>query len=39
LQPGEDKFRGIWKDTNGRIQLSYGEEIELGSANYALIEI
>jgi len=39
LQPGEDKFKGIWKDTNGRMQLSYGEGIGLGSANYALIEI
>ena len=39
LQPGEDKFKGVWKDTNGKMQLSYGEEIGLGSANYSLIEI
>ena len=39
LLPGEDKFKGVWKDTDGNMQLTYGEKIGLGSANYKLIEI
>ncbi|MGM0508889.1 MAG: DUF362 domain-containing protein [Fusobacteriota bacterium] len=36
---GEDKFKGIRKETKGEIQLTYGEEIGLGSNDYELIEI
>lgn len=36
--PGEGKFKGVWKETNGDIQLTYGKEIGLGSSKYTLIE-
>ncbi|HII06305.1 MAG TPA: DUF362 domain-containing protein [Methanotrichaceae archaeon] len=36
---GEDKFRGIWPKVDGNLQISYGEEIGLGSSKYRLIEI
>jgi uncharacterized Fe-S center protein len=34
-----DKFKGLRDNTYGYIQLSYGEEIGLGTRNYSLIEI
>ncbi len=39
MEPGGDKFTGVWKNSMGDIQLSYGEKIGLGSRNYELIEI
>jgi uncharacterized Fe-S center protein len=39
LLPGEDKFKGVWEETNGGIQLTYGEEIGLGSSKYTLVEV
>jgi uncharacterized Fe-S center protein len=36
---GEDKFRGVWENTNGLIQVEYGEEIGLGRKGYRLIEV
>lgn len=36
---GEDKFKGVWKDVDGRRQLEYGEEIGLGTRKYELIEV
>lgn len=36
---GEDKFRGVWEEVDGRIQIIYGEEIGLGSADYELVTI
>lgn len=39
LDPGEDKFRGLWESTRGDIQVEYGEKIGLGSRDYRLIEI
>jgi len=39
VNPGEDKFVGLWKNTQSRIQLTYGEEIGLGSTDYELVEI
>ena len=36
---GEEKFRGVWPKVDGRRQISYGEEIGLGSSKYRLIEI
>jgi uncharacterized Fe-S center protein len=36
---GEDKFKGIYEEIDGRIQLKYGEEIGLGSRDYELIKI
>lgn len=38
-EPGEDKFKGVWKDVNGCRQMEYGEEIGLGTRAYELIEI
>ncbi len=39
LAPGTDKFKGLWHNTNGELQLSYGEEIGLGSRKYELITL
>ena len=36
---GEDKFRALYPKVDWSIQLSYGEEIGLGTRNYELIEI
>jgi uncharacterized Fe-S center protein len=37
--PGEDKFRGIWENVDGRLQMKYAEEIGLGTRNYEFIVI
>lgn len=37
--PGEDKFKGVWENTDGLIQLRYGEKIGLGNFDYRLIEV
>lgn len=34
--PGEDKFRGVYPHIDWSVQLSYGEELGLGSRNYEL---
>ena len=39
LAPGEDKFKGVWSETDGTLQLAYGEEIGLGTRSYELIEL
>lgn len=39
IKDGEDKFKGLRKNTYGYVQLSYGEEIGLGTRNYNLVEI
>ena len=39
LAPGEDKFKGVWGETDGPLQLAYGEEIGLGTRSYELIEL
>ena len=39
MREGEDKFRGLWKNTDGYRQVRYGEEIGLGSGTYRLVEI
>ncbi len=36
---GEDKFSAIYPEVDWNIQLSYGEEIGLGTRNYELIRI
>jgi uncharacterized Fe-S center protein len=37
--PGQHKFQGLWRHTLGDLQLSYAEEIGLGTQRYELIEI
>ncbi len=37
--PGAHKFLGIWKHTQGDLQLSYAEEIGLGTRDFTLVEI
>lgn len=37
--PGEDKFKGVWENTDGLIQLKYGAQIGLGNFDYRLIEV
>ena len=39
FEPGEDKFKGIREHTQGTIQIDYGVEIGLGSADYELIKL
>lgn len=36
---GEDKFRGVWNEVDGTVQLRYGEQIGLGTIDYELINI
>ena len=38
LKAGENKFKAIHPDTKGELQLSYGEELGLGSREYELID-
>jgi len=37
--PGVDKFKAAWEHTQGLIQITYGVEIGLGSADYEIVEI
>ena len=39
LEPGKDKFLGVWESTLGNIQLDYGAKIGLGNKEYRLVEI
>ena len=36
---GGDKFRGVWDEVDGRVQIRYGEEVGLGTADYELIKL
>ncbi len=38
-EPGADKFKGVWGNTDGYKQIRYAEEMGLGSSTYELIEI
>ncbi|MDI6764274.1 MAG: DUF362 domain-containing protein [Thermodesulfobacteriota bacterium] len=38
-EAGRDKFRAIYPEVDWNIQLTYGEEIGLGTRNYELIKI
>lgn len=38
-EPGADKFKGVWENTDGLIQLRYGAQIGLGNFDYGLIEV
>jgi hypothetical protein len=37
--PGEDKFKGVWENTDGIVQVDYASKIGLGNKDYRLIEI
>ena len=39
LEPGKDKFKGIWEYTDGMHLLEYAASIGLGNMDYRLIEI
>ena len=39
LGPGADRFKAAWRHTQGLTQITDGEEIGLGVADYLLIEI
>ncbi|MBW1990266.1 MAG: DUF362 domain-containing protein [Deltaproteobacteria bacterium] len=39
LSPGADKFKGCWDYTKGTIQMTYGEQIGLGTREYTLVEV
>ena len=36
---GQDKFSGIWEETDGYRQIRYAEELGMGSSQYELIRI
>jgi len=36
---GKGHFNELWENTHGEVQISYGEEIGMGSSEYELIEI
>jgi uncharacterized Fe-S center protein len=36
---GEDKFRGVWAQTDAYLQIRYAEELGLGSSRYDLIPV
>ena len=38
-ESGADKFKGMWHHTEPAVQLSYGEEIGLGSRKYELVTL
>lgn len=38
-EPGEDKFRGLYPDSEWEVQLNYGEELGLGSRKYEIIKV
>ena len=37
--PGEDKFKAVWRNVDGVRQMEYGEEVGLGVRDYNLIEV
>ena len=37
--PGEDKFRAVYPEVDWNIQLTYAEEIGMGTRKYELIKI
>lgn len=39
MNPGEDKFTGIYPKVDWKIQLAYGEQLGLGSREYELVKI
>lgn len=39
LAPGKDKFKGLWKHTDGLHQVEYAEDMGLGSRKYRLIRV
>ncbi|SLM28855.1 Ferredoxin (Iron-sulfur cluster-binding protein) [Desulfamplus magnetovallimortis] len=39
IQPGEDKFKGLYPDVNWEIQLEYAEKIGLGNRQYTLEKV
>ena len=39
FEAGKDKFRGVYPKIDWRVQLEYGEEIELGTRNYELVKL
>jgi len=39
LEPGGDKFRGVWPEIPWEVQLEHGEKVGLGSRTYELVRI
>ncbi len=39
LEPGADKFRGVYPNVDWSIQLSHGEKVGLGTRDYELIKV
>ncbi|MGA1821791.1 MAG: DUF362 domain-containing protein [Thermoplasmatota archaeon] len=38
-EPGKDKFKGMREKTNGYLQITYAEELGMGSSDYDLVRI
>ena len=39
INPGEDKFKGVYPEIEWAVQLEYGENIGLGTRNYELVKV
>ncbi len=39
LEPGADKFKGVWPHTRGEVQLGHAQAIGLGSTAYKLVDV
>ncbi len=39
FEEGADKFQGVWENVEGRLQLTYAEELGMGVMDYELIRI
>ena len=39
FKPGKDKFKGVWNKTDGLLQITFGEQMGLGTGSYSLVEI
>ncbi|WP_455645399.1 DUF362 domain-containing protein [Methanosphaera sp.] len=37
--PGEDKFKGVWRNIDGQQQIEYAQKINMGTKDYKLIKI
>ncbi|UCD83695.1 MAG: DUF362 domain-containing protein [Deltaproteobacteria bacterium] len=38
-EPGGDKFRGLYPDSEWEIQLNYGEKLKLGTRKYEIVKV
>ena len=39
VAPGEDKFKGVWNQTDGALHIRFGEETGLGTSSCEHVEL